>query len=317
MKSAILHLTVSGMCDGWRKIAISLIDLQKGEIKAQACVNAWFRQLSNAFRRIILCLVTRAATRLLVGVVRVSALFLLILGTASAQGQELAEPHKKWLLCDVDWMFTEETVGPSFSLKTSFHGTPVARARITLNKDGKVAATATTNKKGVAHFVSVPRGKYDPESPDGLLFPSGRLVIEVKPKHASGERVSLDWPNSSRAYRLLRGRFTTSEDVNDHEIPMRNILVELRDVYTARLIESGYTDANGDYQFSTNDPGLYALRLVLPKKGQSGFENRDLAVELNPSAKEYSMPEMKVVQSDCYGVQLLRRSSTDDLWEAQ
>jgi hypothetical protein len=247
----------------------------------------------------------------------VSALLVVLFCTANAQEQELTELYKKWLVCDVDWIFAEEAVGPSFSLKTSFHGTPVAGARLTLNKDGKVAATATTNQRGVARFVSIPPGKYDPESPDGLLFPSGRLVIEVKPKHASGEKVSLDWPNSSLAYRFLRGRFTTSEEVNDAEIPLRNTLVELRDVYTGRLIESGFTDVNGDYQFSTTNPGLYALRLVLPKKEQAGFENRDLAVELDPSAKEYSIPEMKVVQSDCYGVQLLRRSPTDDLWEAQ
>jgi hypothetical protein len=252
------------------------------------------------------------------GVVVVSVL--LVVGfccTANAQGQELNEAYKKWLICDVDWIFSEETVGPSFSLKTSFRGTPVTGARITLNKDGKVAATVTTNQKGVARFVSIPPGKYDPQSPDGLLFPTGRLVIEVKPKHASGERVSLDWPNSSLAYRFLRGRFTTSEEVSDPEIPLRNTIVELRDVYTGRLIESGSTDANGDYQFSTTTPGLYALRLVLPKKGQAGVENRDLAVELDPSAKEYSIPEMKVVQSDCYGVELLRRSPTDEFWEAQ
>jgi hypothetical protein len=252
-----------------------------------------------------------------VGMSVVSALLVVLFSTANAQGQELTEPYKKWLVCDLDWIFTEEVVGPSFSLKTSFHGAPVTGARITLNKDGKVAATATTNQKGVALFVSIPPGKYDPQSPDGLLFPIGRLVIEVKPKHASREKVSLDWPNSSLAYRFLRGRFTTSEEVDDPEIPLRNTLVELRDVYTGRLIESGSTDANGDYQFSTTTPGLYALRLVLPKKEQAGFENRDLAVELDPSAKEYSILEMKVVQSDCYGVQLLRRSPTDDLWEAQ
>ena len=252
-----------------------------------------------------------------VAVARLSAFLVLLVCTANAQERELAEPYKKWLDCDVDWIFTEEAVGPSFSLKASFHGTPVAGARITLNKDGKVATTATTNQHGVARFVSIPPGKYEPESPDGLLFPSGRLVIEVKAKHASGEKVSLDWPNYSLTYRFLRGRFTISEQVNDTEIPLRNTPVELRDVYTARVIESGSTDANGDYQFSTTTPGLYALRLVLPKKGQAGFENRDLAVELEPSAKECSIPEMKVVQSDCYGVQLLRRSPTDDLWEAQ
>lgn len=252
-----------------------------------------------------------------VGIAGVSALVVVLFGMANAQGQELTEPYKKWLDCDVDWIFNEEEVGPSFSLKTSFHGTPVTGARITLNKDGKVAATATTNRKGVARFFSIPPGKYDPQSPDGILFPSGRLVIEVKPKHASGEEVSLDWPTSSLAYRFLRGRFTTSEEVNDPEIPLRNTVVELRDVYTGRLIESGSTDVNGDYQFSTTIPGLYALRLVLPKKGQAGFENRDLAVELDPSSKEYSIPEMKVVQSDCYGIQLLRRSPTEDLWESQ
>jgi hypothetical protein len=252
-----------------------------------------------------------------VSVARVSAILVVLVYSANAQEQELGEPYKKWLDCAVDWIFNEEAVSPSFSLKISFHGAPVAGARITLNKDGKAAVTATTNQQGVARFVSIPPGKYDLESPDGLLFPSGRLVIEVKAKHVSGEKVSLDWPNYSLAYRFLRGRFTTSEQVDDPEIPLRNTLVELRNVYTARLIESGSTDANGDYQFSTTDPGLYALRLVLPKKGQAGFENRDLAVELDPSAKEYSIPEMKVVQSDCYGVQLLRRAPTENIWESQ
>lgn len=231
--------------------------------------------------------------------------------------QEPAEPYKKWLDCVFVWPFTKEAVGPSLLLKASFHGTPVVGARITLNKDGKVAATATTNEKGVARFVSIPPGNYEPGAPDGLLFPSGSLVIEVEAERVSGEKLSLDWPSLSLAFRFLRGRFTTSGEVGDTAIPLRNTVVELRDVYTARLIESTSTDANGDYQFSTNDPGLYALRLVLPKKGQAGFENRDLAIELDPSAKENSIPEMKVVQSDCDGVELLRKSARDDVWEAQ
>src|SRR5271170_518137 len=130
-------------------------------------VIACLRQLSNPFRWIIICSVTKARTRLPVGVARVSALLVVLLCTANAQGQELAEPFKKWLLCDVDGIFSEAAVGPSFLLKTSFHGTPVAGTRITLNKDGKVAATATTNQNGVARFVSILPGKYDPESPDG------------------------------------------------------------------------------------------------------------------------------------------------------
>jgi hypothetical protein len=38
--------TVSKSC--WRKIAISLIDLQKGETKAHACETAWFQQYNRA-----------------------------------------------------------------------------------------------------------------------------------------------------------------------------------------------------------------------------------------------------------------------------
>jgi len=40
--------------------------------------------------------------------------------------------------------------------------------------------------------------KYDP---DRLLFPSGRLVVEVKTIHVSGEKVSLDWPSCSLSTR--------------------------------------------------------------------------------------------------------------------
>jgi hypothetical protein len=121
----------------------------------------------------------------------------------------------------------------------------------------------------------------------------------------------------SIATRSLLGKFTVSEQLNSPEIPLRNALIELRDVYSAKLLETVSTDANGDYQFSTTDPGVYALRLVLPKKWRAGFENRDLAVELDPSADEYSIPEIKVFQSDCKGVELFRRSPTEDHWVAQ
>ena len=131
--------------------------------------------------------------------------------------------------------------------------------------------------------------------------------------------MTLDWSDHSIVVRNLRGRFSISEEPGTPNLPLRNASVELRDVYTSRLIETASTDPNGDYEFTISDSGLYALRLVLPMKAEADFENRDLAVELDPSAKEYSIPEMKVVQSGCHyggGVQLLRRSSADDHWEA-
>ena len=237
-------------------------------------------------------------------------------GLARAQEQGLAKPYK-WLECDVDWMFSEATVGPGFSLQLSFNGSPIAGVLVSLSKNGKVAATARTNSHGVARFNAIPPGKYDPGSPDGLLFPSGSVVIEVKAHHASGERVKLDWPGYTVTTQNLRGKFTISEKQDDPGIPLRNAPVELLDPYTSKLIESGHTDINGDYEFATRIPGVYALRVRVAKKDDSSSETHDLPVELDPAAKEYSIPEMKAVHSDCYGLQLLRRSGTEDLWEAQ
>lgn len=232
------------------------------------------------------------------------------------QEQVVNESCRRWL----DW--SEEEVGPDFSLKVSFHGRPVAGTRITLNKainasgDG-VVASAKTDPRGIARFHAIPKGRYYPYSSEGLLFPSGFQIVEVKTEHAHVKQVKIDWPSTALTIRNLRGRFGVSEDPSGPEIPLRNAIVELRDVYTAKLIESGATDANGDYEFATTAPGIYALRLILPKEGEPGFENRDLAVELDPAAEEISIPEMKVVQSDCYGVELLRRSATGNGWDAQ
>ena len=56
---------------------------------------------------------------------------------------------------------------------------------------------------------------------------------------------------------------------------------------------------------------------LIAKKGETGVEKRDLAVELDPASKEFSIPELKVTQSECDGIQLFRRSTTDGPWEEQ
>ena len=236
---------------------------------------------------------------------------------AQARDSDNTHPKTKWLDCIVDWIFSEETVGPGFSLQLSFHGSPIAGVPVSLSKGGSMVSTVTTNSHGVAYFSAIPPGKYDPGSPDGLLFPSGSLVIEVQADHISGEKLKLDWPRHSVTTQNLRGKFTASEELSDPAIPLRNAPVELLDPYTSKLIESGHTDLNGDYEFATRIPGVFALRLKLDKKDESGSETRDLSVELDPGAKEYPIPEMKAVYSDCNGLQLLRKSETEDLWGEQ
>ena len=237
---------------------------------------------------------------------------------AQGQTQESSRPYK-WLDRDIDWIFSEPIVGPDFLLKVSFHGAPVVGTPIVLNRQrgtGEVP-TAKTDARGIAHFRAVPKGKYYANSRDGLLFPSRSFEIEVKPEHTPRERIEIEWPGDSIPVRVLRGRFSISDELSSPEIPLRNATVELRDLRTSRLIESVHTDANGDYEFVTKDSGLYALRLTLPKNGEAGSEHHDLAVELDPTADENSIPQMKAVQSECAGLQLFRRSQKDDTWEAQ
>lgn len=233
-----------------------------------------------------------------------TVLFISVLSCyAVAQAQTVSEPYKKWLDCQVDRIFSEATVGPDFSLKVSYHGTPIAGARIELNKalnasGDSIAATAKTDSLGIAGFRAIPRGRYFPDSPDGLLFPL-YLIIDVKAGQVSGKAVTLDWPDHSIVVRNLRGRFSFSEGPDAPDLPLRAADVELRDIYTSRLIESAHTDANGDFELATKDPGIYAVRLSLAKKEGEEVEKRDLAVELDPAGKEFSFPELRVRRCAC------------------
>ena len=232
-----------------------------------------------------------------------------------AQDQNIAEPHYKWLDCDVSWIFSQETVGTTFSVRLKFRNSPVANTVLTLRGNGKVLPTVRTNLDGIARFDKVPPGKYWANSPDGLLFPS--VQFDIKADHPLGEQVNLEWPitDQSVAHRFLRGRFSAAGDEKAPDIPLRNAALELRDIYTGTLIESVSTDDNGDYEFATTHPGLYALRLTLPKKGEVGTDVRDLPLELDAAATQLSIPEMKVVQSHCGGIRLFHRSRSNDGWE--
>jgi len=59
------------------------------------------------------------------------------------------------------------------------------------------------------------------------------------------------------------------------------------------------------------------LRLTLPKKGGPGSDIRDLPIEIDPAAKQFSIPDMIVVQSHCAGIQLFRRKAIGDGWDPE
>jgi len=147
---------------------------------------------------------------------------------ACAQEQELSQPYKKWLLCDVDFLFTTETVGPDFSVRLFSEQAPPAGVRLKLVRggtewkpgDGRVVATAKTDSTGVAQFLAIHAGNYHPRIEDGLLFPNNEF-IEVESGHRSGEEVRVYWPGESTKVRALRGRLTTSKNWSDEGIPFK------------------------------------------------------------------------------------------------
>ena len=253
-----------------------------------------------------------------VQILRFAFAITVLAGCIPCRAQVVSNPYRKWLDCDVDWIFTESIVGSDFPMKVNFHGTPLARIKISLRQSvngDKVAATAETDSHGIVHFHAISPGSYDAGISKGILFSSPS--IEVKANHASGQKIEVNWPSRSIAVRTVRGRFNLAEELDSSEIPLRGREVQLLDLQTAQVIESTQTDANGDYEFATKAPGVYALGLTLPKKGGDGSDSHYLAVEVNDSANDLAVPEMTVKQSDCMGLQLLRRSPADDTWEEQ
>jgi hypothetical protein len=245
-------------------------------------------------------------------------------GFSFAQDQDAndAQAKPKWLLCDVDWIFTPYDVESNFSVKLSFHQAPLPGMRVVLDPSGELTnasehkrapVIATTDVAGTAQFFAVPPGKYSVGAKDGLWFPSNELTV-----HADGafdKGIEIEWPLDPLPVRTPRGRLITQAEETDLERPLQPATVELVDLRSSRVVETQHTIEDGSYEFSKIEPGLYVVRVIPPAKRKNAKpKSGDLAIELDPSANESTIPEMKVEQSECAGVQLLRRAA-NGRWE--
>jgi hypothetical protein len=254
------------------------------------------------------------------------AVAVLILGISSFAQEEgsNAHPKRRWLECDVSWLFTHHDVGSDFSLKVSFHQAPLSGLRVALARGGMLVdqgqpsglvATAVTDSSGTARFSAVPAGKYTPVERDGLLFPDDEIEVHAD-ADLNGE-IGIEWPLNSRPVRTLHGTLLTTVEGSSSDRPLQSAAVMLMDLRSSRVLETQHTIADGSYEFSTTEPGLYVVRVTPPAKDKKTKpQSRDIAIELDPAAQESAIPDMKVQQSDCNGVQLLRRVATDR-WESQ
>jgi len=235
---------------------------------------------------------------------------------AQDQGSNIAPAYRKWLACDLDWIFTPYDVSSNFSIRLSFRQEQLPGIRVVLTPSGesadasghrRVPIAAVTDSSGTAHFLGVPAGQYNAGPKNGLFFPSNEVTV-----HADGDfdnELVIEWPLdlNELPVRALRGKLVVPGKPAGADRPLQQATVKLLDLRSSRVIETTRTLDNGSYQFSTAEPGLYAVRVIPPtkeKEEKTEPVSGDLAVELDPAAQESTVPEMRVTQSDCAGVQL-------------
>jgi hypothetical protein len=239
-----------------------------------------------------------------------------ILGSCSfAKGQDANVPAEFDRLCFFSRLSTPYDVDRRFSVKLSYHQASIPDIEVTLTPIGDVknasghlraSISALTDSSGTARFVDAPSGKYTLGTKNGLVFPSNVLTVHAK-GHFHNE-IAIRWPLDPLPVRTLRGKLITQAEETDVERPLQPATVELVDLRSSRVLEVQGTIGDGSYEFSTLEPGLYVIRVIPPAKDEKAPPvSGNLAVELDPAAQEATIPEMKVEQSDCAGVQLLRK----------
>lgn len=251
-----------------------------------------------------------------VGLIVVIGIFAACSCAQNQDSSEVPAKYRKWLTCDVDWIFTPYDVGRDFPLKLSYHNALLPGIKVTLTGIGSSALiapiVAITDSSGTAWFSAVPPGKYSADVEGGLFFPSNEIT--VKAATLFGKEISVEWPLEPLPVRMLRGQlFTAKKDVTQ---TLSSALVQLVNLRDSEIVETQRTSADGLYEFSTSAPGLYVVRVIPSEEKEQEPKTGDLAVELDPAAKEFQIPGIKVVQSECAGVQLIKRDPKGK-WEDQ
>ena len=236
--------------------------------------------------------------------------------TSSADTQ----PSKRWLDCDVVWAVQDRDHRSSnFTVRVSFRETPISGVRVSLASEntqvwggGRIVATGETDSIGDAHFFAIPPGLYRAHVNEGLLASSAE--IEVEAANTGADEVGIEWPAAPIVTRSLRGLLTSwqksSPQNRSERLPLQNVLVQLLDLRTAKLVATTHTSPDGYYEFPVRD-GLYVVR-VSRGEDPSSYAY-DEAVQVASNASREQMPGLEVEDGCGSGLLLLADETKESL----
>ena len=238
------------------------------------------------------------------------------LGASLAHGQVDAQDGDLWPNCTARWLIDEQHhVGSHFSVRVSFRGEAISGARVSLTSDDplpnepgrRVIATRRADAKGAAHFFGIAPGLYQAHVDEGLLAPVEEIEVAAA-DNATDDEVGIEWPQTPIAAQTLQGWITSwqkdSPQNRSRLLPLKNVLIQLLDLRTGKLLASTHTSEDGYYDFPRYGDGLYVVRVNETRDPSTN--SYDEAVEVAGDAPGEHMPGLELDRVCGRGLVLLQ-----------
>jgi hypothetical protein len=236
---------------------------------------------------------------------RLFLIFLLSLTALPGFTQDKLQPSPN-VGCPIDVLRSQFAVNSSFVLKVVFRDKPMPAVPIVLSRFLRSPDNATrhvgsvrvaqnkTDASGKLEFSGLEPGDYTLQIGDVLAPQSVSLIVSRLEKQ---HEVKVEWPVMHYPFELytvsnLHGNLVSA---GAHK-PFKDVLVELFDAHTSRLLAHARTDSSGHYELDWWSNGVYVLRFT---PSDEFHHHVDLGVALSNTSETQYLPLMTVDSSDC------------------
>jgi hypothetical protein len=152
------------------------------------------------------------------------------------------------------FFYTSVLVGPNFRVRVEDRGRPVEGLRLEI-----AGNQAVTDKNGFAFFRGVPPGSYVVSADLDAGVAAG-AALNVKLDGPTDVVVPMKWPNIAPALvRSLKGTICGPDYLPGPSQPRFSL--DLLEAISGRRLQSSQTTDRGEFNFESDAPGLYFLRL--------------------------------------------------------